>query len=44
MSGMQWKITLLTLIPVVAGAFGKDAPAGYGPKTPFDAARDVLKH
>ena len=43
MSGMQWKIPLLTLIPVVAGAFGKDAPAGYGPKTPFDAARDVLE-
>lgn len=43
MSGMHWKIPLLTLIPAVAGAFGTDAPAGYGPKTPFDAARDVLE-
>ncbi len=43
MTGMHWKLSLLTLIPAAAGAFGTDAPAGYGPKTPFDAARDVLE-
>lgn len=44
MPGMHWKFSFLTMIPVMAGAFGTDAPPGYGKTaTPFAAAQEVLE-
>lgn len=42
---MHWRISLLSLVPAAAGAFGTDAPAGYAKAaTPFAAAREVLEN